>query len=300
MTPCPRCGRPLTAGLPRCVYCGADAPLRIAAATPEAVLEPTPTDRRLVLLRVEGTEPDALAPALGIAAADATQRVRRGGWQLLRIAAREAAEEQARRLGEAGLVAALVAEADVRMASRPVVALGGEWTARELSLRTGEGPLQVETSALMLVVQGPIVREYQTSQEVKRSRTATLEEGYRFHLHRHGEVRPVELDPGAFDFGAAASAASSLLQLSSWVQELGEGVSLDDGFRRLPPELGVAVAVAGGPLAAADALGVRGGRGGRGGRGEANLVLDNLRQFRFYSAWRGALERRASEGPPPG
>jgi hypothetical protein len=154
--------------------------------------------------------------------------------------------------------------------------------------------LQVETSALMLVVQGPIVREYQTSQEVKRSRTATLEEGYRLHLHRHGAVRPVELDPGAFDFGAAASAASSLLQLSSWVQALSEGVSLDDGFRRLPPELGVAVAVAGGPLAAADALGVRGGRG------EANLVLDNLRQFRFYSAWRGALERRASEGPPPG
>jgi hypothetical protein len=280
------------------VYCGADAPPHVAAVTPESVPEPAPADRRLVLLRVEGTEPEALARALGVAAADATHRVRRGGWQLLRIAARAAAEEQARRLDEAGLVAALVTEAEVRTASRPVVVLGGEWTARELSLRTSEGPLRLETPALMLVVQGPIAREYQTSQEVKRSRTATLEGGYRFHLYRHGEPRPVELDPGAFDFGAAASAASSRLQLSSWVQELGAGVSLDDGFRRLPPELGVAHAAAGGPLAAADALGVRGGRG------EATLVLDNLRQFRFYSAWRGALERgihsRASEGSPPG
>jgi hypothetical protein len=272
------------------VYCGADAPLDVAAVAPEAVPEPAP-DRRLVLLRVEGTEPPALARALGLAVADASHRVRRGGWQLLRIADRAAAEEEARRLGEAGLVAALVAEAEVRTASRPVVALGGEWTERQLSLRTSEGPLPVETSGLMLIVQGPIAREYQTSQEVKRARTATLEGGYRFHLHRHGEVRPVELDPGAFDFGAAASGASSLLQLSSWVQQLGAGVSLDDGFRRLPPELGVAETAAGGPLAAADALGVRGGRG------EATLVLDNLRQFRFYSAWRAALERERGLEP---
>jgi hypothetical protein len=298
MTPCARCGRPLTAGVPRCVYCGADAPPHVAAVTPESLSEPAPTDRRLVLLRVEGTEPEALARALGVAAADATHRVRRGGWQLLRIGARATAEEQARRLGAAGLVAALVTEAEVRTASRPVVALGGEWKERELSLRTSEGPFRVATADLLLIVQGPITREYQTSQEVKRSRTATLEGGYRYHLHRRGEGRPVELDPGAFDFGAAASSASSLLQLSAWVQELGAGVSVDDGFRRLPPELGVAEAAAGGPLAAADALGVRGGRG------EATLVLDNLRQFRFYSAWRGELERgihsRAREGSPPG
>jgi hypothetical protein len=280
------------------VYCGADAPPEVAAAAPEASAEPARTDRLLVLLRVEGAEPAVLARALGLAAADATQRVRRGGWQLLRIADPAAAEEQVPSLRDAGLRVALVAEAEVRAASRPVVALGGEWKESELSLRTSEGPFQVATADLLLLVQGPITREYQTSQEVKRSRTATLEGGYRYHLHRRGESRPLELDPGAFDFGAAASRASSLLQLSAWVQELGAGVSVDDGFRRLPPELGVAETTAGGPLAAADALGVRGGRG------EATLVLDNLRQFRFYSAWRGALERGihspAREGTAPG
>jgi hypothetical protein len=186
----------------------------------------------------------------------------------------------------------LVPEADVRASARPVMALGGEWTGHELTLRTPEAPARVTAGDLRLAVQGPIAREYQTSQDVKRSRTATLEAGYRFHLHRKGEPRPLELDPGAFDFGAGGAGTSSLLQLTGWMQELTRGVVVDDGFRRLPPELGVAEAATAGPLAAADALGARAA-----GRAEGALVLDNLRQFRFYSAWRAAVERGA---PPRG
>ena len=292
MTECFRCGRPLAANLPRCVYCGADAPPAAAAAPPEVPLESSA--RLLVLAQTGEADPEALARALGLAAADAAHRVRRGGWQLLRIAEPAAAREQGARLAEAGLLAVLVPEVEVRLAARPAVALGGEWTGRELSLRTTEGSMSVEASHLVLVVQGPIAREYQTSQEVKRARTASLESGYRFHLHRMGEARPVELDPGAFDFGSRASGVSSLLQLSAWVQELTRGVPVDDAFRRLPPELGVAESAVAGPLAAADALGARAAV-----RGEAALVLDNLRQFRFYSAWRAAVERRASESPAP-
>jgi hypothetical protein len=239
--------------------------------------------RVLVLLRVDGAEPAALARALGVVAAEAAQRVRRGGWQMLRIAEAAAAETEAQALRGAGLHVALVAEADVRAASQPALALGGELSAGRLALRTSEGPLAVAAGDLRLIVQGPITREYQTSQVVKRSRTATLEAGYRYRLHRRGEARPVELDPGAFDFGAASAGRSALLQLSAWMQEIGAGVEVDDAFRRLPPELGVSQPATRGALAAADALGVRGGRG------ETTLVLDNLRQFRFYSAWRGAL-----------
>jgi len=274
------------------VYCGADAPPTAPEAPGEAPPEPSP--RLLVLAQTGVADPEALARALGLAVADAAHRVRRGGWQLLRIAEPAAAREQAARLGEAGVVAMLVPEAEVRSSARPVVALGGEGNGRELSLRTTEGSMRVEAAHLVLAVQGPIAREYQTSQVVKRTRTATLEGGYRFHLHRKGEARPVELDPGAFDFGARASGASSLLQLSAWVQELTRGVLVDDAFRRLPPELGVAESAAAGPVAAADALGARAAV-----RGEAALVLDNLRQFRFYSAWRAAVERRASESPAP-
>jgi len=289
MTPCLRCGRPLAARLPRCVYCGADAPPAAAEAPPEVPPEPSP--RLLVLAQTGDADPVALARALGLAAADAAHRVRRGGWQLLRIAEPAAAREQVARLAGAGLAAVLVPEAEVRSSARPVVAQGGAWTGHELSLRTTEGSMRVEASHLVLAVQGPIAREYQTSPEVKRARTATLESGYRFHLHRKGEARPVELDPGAFDFGSRAPGASSLLQLSAWVQELTRGGLVDDAFRRLPPELGVAESAAAGPLAAADALGARAAV-----RGKAALVLDNLRQFRFYSAWRAAVERGAAAG----
>src|SRR5439155_2166586 len=84
MTPCLRCGRPLAARLPRCVYCGADAPPAAAEAPPEVPPEPSP--RLLVLAQTGDADPVALARALGLAAADAAHRVRRGGWQLLRIA----------------------------------------------------------------------------------------------------------------------------------------------------------------------------------------------------------------------
>jgi len=242
-----------------------------------------------VILWIGEADPGALARALGLADADAAHRVRRGGWQLLRIAEPDAARAHAARLGEAGLAVTLVPESEVRESARPVVALGGEWTGHELALRTPEGRARVEASHLLLAVHGPITREYQTSQQVKRARTATLEPGYRFHLHRTAEKRPLELDPGAFDFGAGGRGSSSLLQLTAWMQELTRGVAVDDAFRRLPPELGVAEASAAGPLAAADALGARAT-----GRADAPLVLDNLRQFRFYSAWRAAVERGAS------
>jgi hypothetical protein len=251
------------------------------------------TDRLLVLLRVDDAEPERLARALGLAPADAVHRVRRGGWQLLRIAAPAVAEPEAARLAGEGLAAVLVPEAEVRVAARPRLAVGGEWTGRSLALRTSEGALSVERPDLLLVVQGPIAREYQTSPQVKRTRTATLEGGYRFHLHRHAEPRPVELDPWSFGFGPAGAGSSSLLQLAGWVQELAAGLVVDDGFRRLPAELGVAEAGAGGPVAAADALAV-----GSGGRERGSLLLDNLRQFRFYSAWRGAVERRGAGHPP--
>jgi hypothetical protein len=66
-------------------------------------------------------------------------------------------------------------------------------------------------------------------------------------------------------------------------------VTRDDGFRRLPPAYGVAEPEPRGRLAAASAL----GRRSRGDHPESEtVVLDNARQFRFYSAWRAALERR--------
>jgi hypothetical protein len=78
--------------------------------------------------------------------------------------------------------------------------------------------------------------------------------------------------------------APSLVVLSEWLKALAAHVPVDDDFRRLPPALGPEE-VAPGALGMVEAL--------RPPRADgAPLVLDNLAQFRFYSAWRAIVERR--------
>jgi hypothetical protein len=68
---------------------------------------------------------------------------------------------------------------------------------------------------------------------------------------------------------------------------------VDDGFRWLPPAL--APAAPGAHGGTRPGLPAPTGRGAR----EGALVLDNLAQFRFYSAWRAAVER-LRRAPPGG
>ncbi len=110
------------------------------------------------------------------------------------------------------------------------------------------------------------------------------------HLHRRHEPRAVEIDAFAFEFGVSVS-GSARLELDAWVGEIAPDATVDDGFRRLPPALGPAGAEPRGALAAAGSLALA-TRGRRGGGDETPVVLDNVEQFRFYSGWRAAVERR--------
>jgi hypothetical protein len=275
---------------PSCLYCGASLPAEAAQPEATAPSAPTPgaTSNRVVLiLDLRDAEPRAIADALGLSLFEAGQRARRGGYQLHRIA--EAAE--AERLLSLGLPVVSVPEADVRAASHPLLATGGSLHGDTLEALTGEGRVRIARSELLLVVRGPIAREYQAGAEWRRLRTATLEQGYRFHLHRRSELRPLELDPGAFEFGEGPEpSGSSLLRLTAWVEAVGAGAPCDDCFRLLPPALGPESADGKGATAAARALAARAGEEKDKG---ARVVLDNLAQFRFHSAWRGAVERRA-------
>jgi hypothetical protein len=172
-----------------------------------------------------------------------------------------------------------------------------------LDLRTEEEAVRVRRGDVRLVVRGAIRREYRPSFTRKKIDTARLEEGYRVHLHRRSEARPVEIDASNFEFGFAVT-GSARLELDAWVDEVAAGASRDDGFRHLPPALGPAVEEPMGLLAAASYLGARscpphGGPapgGSAAGRTDQPLLLDNAAQFRFYSAWRGAFERRRAAG----
>jgi hypothetical protein len=273
---------------PSCLYCGAALPFAPAAPLAPAGTPPAPpVDRTLLVLVLEGADEDALARALGQPAYAAGLLARRGGLHLHRILEPGAAEAEAARLRADGLGVVLVPEAEARV--RPVRALGGERLGDTLALRTEEGPLTLSPGDVLLVVRGAITREYQARFE-RRRRAAGLEEGYRVHLHRRAAPRPVELDAYNVELGFAVT-GSARLELDAWVEAAAAGAPRDDAFRRLPPVLGPAQEEARGPLAAAGALG-RASRRGEAGRDAAPLVLDNVAQFRFYSGWRAAVERR--------
>jgi hypothetical protein len=278
---------------PTCLYCGTPLPAPIAPAAgrpgTEVGLPPAPpaAERLLLILDLEAADSSALARVLGLGPFEAEQRRRHGGLHLLRIGEASAIGREAERLAAEGLRVGTVPEGEARV--RPEVATGGGPEAGALRLRTGSGPLTLAAPEVFLIVRGPIAREFQPQPKRLRFDTARPDAGYRFHLHRRGDARPVELDPGSFEFGREVVTGSSLLELASWIGRLLPGVPQDDGFRRLPPVLAPA-----GPerglLGAARALAAP----SAGRRKEARPILDNVEQFRFYSAWRAAYARRRS------
>ncbi len=312
----------MAAAQPRCVYCGAELPAGAVekAAEARAVLEaewaresgavpprplapaarssprapagpaPAPPAREapavprlLLVLELEGADARALARALRLPRFEAQQRLRRGGSQLHRILPVAEAEAEAARLREQGLPVVTVAEEEVRRAEPVLVTRGGP-QAGGLALDGDQGPVRLEPADVFLVVRGFIAREYQTSAQVRHVRVASLDPGYRMHLHRRSDPRPVELDPAAFDFGRDGAPGGAQLEIAGWIDRLFAEALRDDSFRLVMPALAPAAPAAGGSAAAAEALARRSGR-------ETRAVFDNLAQFRFHSAWRAAIHR---------
>lgn len=293
---CPHCGRPLALARPSCFYCGRPLPPELVAAataaaaaessgaqTPTPRLEADPAGRFLVILDLRQPGAPALAAALGIPAFEAAQRLRRGGYQLHRVVAGEtAAAAELARIASHGVRGVMLPEREALV--EPQLVRGGRLEPGRLRARVGDGRLEWSRDDLLLVVKGPIRRERQAEdRNPKRIRTAAPSDGFRFHLHRLRDPRPLELDPDAFEFEAErGQPGSSLLRLGAWIDAFDPPALVDDGFRLLPPALGVAEPDPGATRALGGAE-----------HKPAALMLDNLRQFRAFSGWRGALERRA-------
>lgn len=299
MAECPACRRPVAMVRATCVYCGAALPaaaVEEAAKSAEATMSPPapagPSEAPRVVLVVDldsGTE-EAVAAALSISRFEAGQRRKRGGLQLFRIGEEGEAQEAASALRAHGLSVVAVPEREVR--TPPLLATAGAQQADALHLKLKDGPLVLRAQDLMLLVRGPIAREYQSSLQIRRFQSASLEGGYLIHLHRRGDLRPVELDAGNFEFGFTLT-GSSLLELLGWLEAVAPGVPVDDSFRRITPVLGPAAPPTAGVMAATAGL-HRAPRGSGFAKDEAPALLDNVAQFRFYSGWRAAVERRRS------
>jgi hypothetical protein len=287
MALCPSCARPVAVARPRCLYCGASLSAEAVAEAEQSTREGqsgrgTASDERLlVVLEHREPDPEGLARTLGLTLFDAGQRAARGGFELLRTAPPAEAEEVATTLRAAGFAVFLVPQSEARRAPIPV--RGGGFEDGRVRLATGDGETSIGRDDLLLVVRGPIAREYQTPQDRIRFRTASLPAGYLVHLHLRRDVPALELDPGNFEF-AFTSRQGSLLELGLWLGSL--GAPTDDDFKKLAPALAPTAPGGAGVAATARAL-VH-------SAGEGAVVLDNVAQFRLYSGWRGAVERRRS------
>jgi hypothetical protein len=238
-----------------------------------------------VIADLGSAEEAGLRAALALSVYEAAQLARRGGFHLHRVMAPADADAERARLASHGITAFNVAEPDVRAAAEPDLALGGTFDGASLRLRVARQTLAATAGDLRLIVKGPITREHAPRESLRFARTATLEPGFRFHLHRRDLPRPVEIDPAEFDFGAARAGESSLLEIAGWIAEIAQAVPVDDGFRRIAPALAPVITAPGASPKLEDAL--------RTGGPAPAPILDNLAQFRFYSAWRGMVERAA-------
>jgi len=272
-----------------CLYCGAAlgelarAEPAASQTPPEPPRAPEEEPRSLVVLDLEGVDPPRLADAFELPAAETAQWVRRGGFRLTTGAASPSeARREVERLAGLGLRAVALAGSRVALARAPYEAQSARFGDGRLHVRHATGSLAIGADDVVLLVEGSIAREYQTPTDRRHFRVATLEQGYLFHLHLARGVQPVELDPGAIEFDDGCGPGSSLLRVRGWIRQLGRDWPLEDGFRFLAPALGLATPPSG-PTRLAAALGS--------GKDAASQVLDNVGQFRFFSAWRGLIER---------
>jgi len=288
---------------PRCLYCGAELPADLVTGRDVPREEgpdpraggPTGGDvpfRTLVVVELASATAEALGRGLGVSAYEAGLLLRRGEPILHGLFEEGSALGEEKRLRAEGLTVQTLPESEVRVP--PLRALGGERDGDRLRLRTEDADVTLERRDLLLVVRGPIARQYQPAYRHRRLGSAGLEEGYRVHLHRRFDPRAVEIDTASFEVGFAAT-GSVRLEVDAWVDAVAQGVPRDEGFRWLPPAFGVAEPEPRTALAAAARL-TRAGRGEGAGAGGESVVLDNVHQFRFYSAWRAALVRRRAIG----
>ncbi len=204
--------------------------MQLRARPPPAA--PEPRARVLVLVDLSRSEPGTLAPALAVSHYEAGLLTRRGGLHLVRAASPEEAAAEAERLRSLGAQPILVPEAEVRAA--PVPCLEGEREGDGLRLRSAQGSLTLAPGDVFLVVSGPIRREHQARAERRKFRTASLDEGFRVHLHRRSASPPLEIDALNFEIGFAPS-GSVRLELESWLEAATRAHDATPASRGCPP-----------------------------------------------------------------
>lgn len=311
---CPACARPIAMARANCVYCGAAlsaAALEEAAqaaqrilqtrslASLEAVATGTPRDplpRRYVVIDTTASAVEVIAEACGVSGWEARQWQAASRYRLVRVSTEPADGPLESGLRARGLRVLIVPDEIVARSRNPIplesidpFADPAQCTIRE----DPEAPPQrraLREQDLALIVSASIKRERVKEAASRRAPADTrLEDAWLVHLHLRGEARPWEIDPlrTAYEGAGLASAHIRTLDL---VRRLQACAPHDEAFKNVVPALSPGAD----PLSGLESFASSTNKNK--GKEPKVVVLDNVAQFREYSAWRGAIEIAQPDG----
>lgn len=312
---CPACSRPVAMARGNCMYCGAPLPQEIldaAAGAAERVLQSRSlagletaakgpdadqVPKRYVVIDTSITSPDIIASACSVSIWEARQWQANSRYRLLKISQEAGEDRLESNLRGMGLEALVVSGETVARARNPIPIESIDVNAQPTTCLVRENPealpsrREMRERAIALIVSGPIKREKQRPQTSKVRLDSRLEDAWLVHIHLHAETRPWELDPRrtAFEGPGLASAHMQTVEL---VRRLKASVAVDETFRNVVPALSPGVD----PMD--DLPRMKNEPGKPQDKQEKAVILDNVAQFREYSAWRAAIERLRPGMPP--
>lgn len=303
---CPSCARPVALAREKCLYCGGALPhnlLEEAALAARRVLQSGSLSnleaaatgnqrdqgrRRYLVVDMSEVAVERIATSCGVSLWEARQWQAASRYRLVKVSTEPADGPTESRLKEAGLTVLVLSEETIARGRLPVrlESIDTSSTPAECTLREDpEAPLKrraVPEADLALVVSASIRREKARDlASLKKPPDKNLEDAFLVHLHLRGQGRPWEIDPRRTVF-EGPGLASAYMRTLDLVRRLSRIAPHDDGFKYVVPALGPGLEDLG------DLPGLKPAPRTDTKRPKL-VVLDNVAQFRDYSAWRGAL-----------
>jgi hypothetical protein len=298
-----------------CVYCGAALPegtQEAAAAAAQKVLQTRnmasleavarategrePPKRRYVVIDTAATPLQTIAEACGVSAWDARQWQAASRYRLVKIGTEPADGPLEAGLRAKGLRVFGVPEETILRSRNPIPVESIDPSVSPAACTVREDPEAAPARKVLLepdlalILSATIRREKVRDQTTKRAPSDTrLEDGWLVHFHFRGGSRPWEIDPRKTTY-EGAGLASAYMRTLELVRRLSTFVPHDDGFKNVVPALSQSADPSSGVEALAPSAPSSKGKEPR------VVILDNVAQFREYSAWRGAVERAGGDG----
>lgn len=304
---CPSCSRPVAVARGTCVYCGtalSDEVREAAASAAQRVLQTTTLaglesaamgrdserQKRYLVIETTAQPAEILAEACGMSVWDARQWQAASRYRLLKVVLEAQVSEPVSALRAKGLHPFVVHGDVVARARSPIPVESLDVTALPLQCTLREDPdgavlrKALPEPEIALIISAPIKRERQKEQRSRVRQDTRMEEAWLVHVHLRNESRPWEIDPRrtAYEGPGLASAHMRTLEL---VRRLSHVAPFDEAFKNIVPALSP------GSDPSTELAGLQSGGVKPRDKEQKTVVLDNVAQFREYSAWRGALER---------